>query len=91
MIKYDRLWKTMEKRHISQYDLYTYYEISKSLLQKFRKNENVEIVTLDHICTILDCNIEDVVEHVPDEQYVEYVKARREIAAANAKRISKQK
>lgn len=49
----------MEERHISQYDLYTYYEVSKSLLHKFRKNENIEIFTLDRICTILECNIEE--------------------------------
>lgn len=68
MIKYDRLWKTMKERQISQYDLYTYYEISKSLLDRFRKNENIEIYTLDRICTILDCNIEDIVEHIPDSE-----------------------
>ena len=67
MIKYDRLWETMKKRHISQYDLYTYYGVTRSLLNRFRKNQNVEIYTLDRICTILDCNIEDIVEHVPDE------------------------
>lgn len=79
----------MEKRHISQYDLYTYYAISKSLLQKFRKNENVEIFTLGHICAILDCKIEDIVEYVPDEQYTQYVQIQREIAAASSSRFSK--
>lgn len=67
MIKYDRFWETLKKRHISQYALYTYYGVNRKLLDKFRKNENVEIYTLDRICTILDCNIEDIVEHVPDE------------------------
>lgn len=67
MIKYDKLWKTMKERQISQYALYTYYDIDRKLLDRFRKNENVEIFTLDRICTILNCNIEDVVEHVPDE------------------------
>ena len=66
MIKYDRLWETMKKRGISQYALYTYYGIDRSLLDRFRKNKNIEIYTLDRICTILDCNIEDIVEHVPD-------------------------
>ena len=66
MIKYDRLWETMKKRGISQYALYTYYGIDRSLLDRLRKNKNIEIYTLDRICTILDCNIEDIVEHVPD-------------------------
>ena len=66
MIKYDRLWETMKKRGISQYALYTYYGIDRSLLDRFRKNKNIEIYTLDKICTILDCKIEDIVEHLPD-------------------------
>lgn len=67
MIKYDRLWKTMKERGISQYDLYTYYGINRSLIDRFRKNLNVELYTIDRMCTILDCEIEDIVEHVPDK------------------------
>ena len=67
MIKYDRLWETMKKRGITQYDLYTHYNITRSLLDRLRKNENTEIYTLDRLCTILDCNIEDIVEHVPNK------------------------
>ena len=70
MIKYDPLWETMKKRHITQYGMYTHYGVDRSLLDRFRKNKNVEIFTLDRICTILKCNIEDVVEHVPDERII---------------------
>ena len=67
MISYERLWKTMKERGISQYALYTRYGIDRSLLDRFRKNKNIEIYTLDRMCTILDCQIEDIVEHIPDE------------------------
>lgn len=67
MIKYDRLWKTMKKKGISQYDLYTHYEITRSLLDRLRKNKNVEVYTLDRLCSILSCNLEDIVEYVPEE------------------------
>lgn len=66
MIKYDRLWKTMKKCKITQYDLYTHYGINRSLLDRFRKNKNVSTATMDKMCDILNCNIEDIVEHVPD-------------------------
>lgn len=66
MIKYDRFWVTMKKRGISQYDLYEHYEVTRSLLDRLRKNKNIEIFTIDRLCSILDCNIEDIVEHVPD-------------------------
>ena len=68
MIKYDRLWEAMKKKRISQYDLYTHYGISRSLLDKFRKNKNIEVSTLDRMCSILDCNIEDIVECVRDNK-----------------------
>lgn len=67
MIKYDRLWETMKKRGISQYDLYEHYNINRSLLDRFRKNKNIEIYTIDRMCSVLNCEIEDIVEHVPDE------------------------
>ena len=66
MIKYDRFWVTMKKRGISQYDLYEHYEITRSLLDRLRKNKNIEIFTLDRLCSILHCDIGDIVEHVPD-------------------------
>ena len=67
MIKYDRFWVTMKKRGISQYDLYEHYEITRSLLDRLRKNKNVEIYTIDRLCSILHCEIEDIVEHIEEE------------------------
>ena len=68
MIKYDRLWETMRRKGITQYDLYTKHGITRSLLARLRHNRNVEIITIDRLCTILQCNVEDVLEHVADEE-----------------------
>lgn len=67
MIKFDRLWKTMEARGITQYDLYTHYGVNRSLLDRLRKNKNIEINTVDRLCNILKCNVEDIMEHTPDD------------------------
>ena len=32
MITYDRLWQTMKQRGVSQYDLYTHYNVNRSQL-----------------------------------------------------------
>lgn len=64
MIKYDRLWETMKKRGITQYDLYEHYNFSRSFLDRLRKNQNIELYTLDRLCDILDCDFCDLVEHV---------------------------
>ena len=57
----------MKERGISQYALYTYHGISTSFLDKLRHNENVEIRSLDILCSILDCDFGDIVEHIPDD------------------------
>ena len=41
MIKYDRFWETLKKKGISQYNLVTDYNLSKSLLQRLRNNEGI--------------------------------------------------
>ena len=67
MIKYDKLWETMKERGISQYDLYTRYNVTTSLLDRLRHNKNVEMYTIDRLCNILQCRVEDIMEHVPDD------------------------
>lgn len=66
MIKYDRLWQTMKNRGISQYDLYTHYNVNRSQLDRLRHNKNVEVNTIDKLCNILQCKVEDIMEHIPD-------------------------
>ena len=67
MIRYDRLWKTMEHRGISQYDLYTHHNVNRSQINRLKHNKNVEINTIDKLCNILQCKVEDIMEHIPDD------------------------
>ena len=67
MITYDRLWQTMKQQGVSQYDLYTHYNVNRSQLNRLRHNENVEVNTIDKLCNILQCRGEDIMEHFPDD------------------------
>lgn len=67
MIKYDKLFQTMKEKGITQYDLYTKYNVPKSLLDRLRKNKNIETVTINKLCNILKCNVEDIMEHIQDD------------------------
>lgn len=67
MIKYDRLWKTMKEKGVTQYALYTRYNINRSQLDRLRKNGNVQVNTIDKLCNILHCNVEDIMEHFEDD------------------------
>ncbi len=66
MIKYDRLWETAKKKGITSYALYTKYNVSKSQLYRLRHNQIVSTNTIDRLCNILGCSVEDIMEHFPD-------------------------
>lgn len=63
MITFERLWRTMKEKNISQYKLIREYGISTGQLDRLRKNGNVSTYTLDQLCQILDCNLEDIAEY----------------------------
>lgn len=67
MILFDKLWQTMQERGITQYDLYTKYNMNRAQLHRLRHNQNIEANTLDRLCNILDCNIEDIMTHIKDD------------------------
>ena len=63
MIIYERLWQTMKEKGISQYCLIKEYHFSSGQLDRLRKNENVNTHTLNQLCEILDCRLEDIAEY----------------------------
>lgn len=58
----------MKAKHITQYDLYTRYGINRSLLDRLRKNKNIEVYTIDRLCSILNCHVEDIMIYIPDQE-----------------------
>ena len=67
MIVYVKLWETMKKQGISQYKLIKTYGISTGQLDRLRKNEPVSTFTLNTLCTILHCPLEDIATFVEEE------------------------
>lgn len=63
MIVYDKLWETMKRKSISQYELIKKYNISTGQLDRLRKNGNVSTHTLDTLCKILECELSDIAEY----------------------------
>ena len=60
MIKYD-------KQGISQNALLRDYNLSKGQLDRLRNNKVVYTSTIDKLCNILNCGLDDVMEHVLDD------------------------
>lgn len=67
MISYQPLWATMKNRGISQYKLIKDYHFSTGQLDRLRKNDSVSTNTLDMLCSILNCKLEEIAVYLPDE------------------------
>ncbi len=61
IISYDPLWKTMEARGITQYFLLK-SGIDNKTLDSLKKNKNVTLLTVEKLCSIIECTPNDVVE-----------------------------
>ncbi len=64
MIVFDRLWKTMQEKGVSTYWLREKCGIDSKTVRRLKANENIEIKTLDRLCSALKCRIEDIAEFV---------------------------
>lgn len=67
MIVFEKLWDTLKEKNISQYKLIKEYHISTGQLDRLRKNGNVNTYTLNTLCSILNCKLEDIAEYKKDE------------------------
>ena len=67
MISYERLWETMKQSGATTYTLQVIGGISSSTIRRLRAGESVSTNTLDALCKILDCTLQDIVEYLPDK------------------------
>lgn len=67
MISYDPFWKTISDRGISTYALINRHGILPDTIQRLRSGKPITTTTLNTLCQVIDCNISDVMEFVPDQ------------------------
>ena len=66
MILFDKLWETMRERGISTYQLREKCGIDSKTVRRLKANDNMETKTLNKLCAVLDCKIEDIMEYIPE-------------------------
>lgn len=68
MITYEPFYETLKKKNITTYKLVNKYNISRSLLDRLKHNKPISTVTVDDLCRILDCRVEDIMKYSEDEK-----------------------
>ena len=64
---YNNLWKLLIDKKMNKQDLRKMTGISSASIAKLGKGENITTDVLLRICEALDCNINDIMETLPDE------------------------
>ena len=67
MIIFNKLWDVMKEKGISTYQLREKCGIDSKTIRRLRANDNMETKTLNKLCAVLDCHLEDIAEYDRDD------------------------
>ena len=67
MVSYRPFWETLKQSSETTYTLIKNHRISGSTLDKLRKDKPLNTTTINDLCRILSCLVEDVMEYIPSE------------------------
>ncbi|WP_230106739.1 helix-turn-helix domain-containing protein [Claveliimonas bilis] len=67
MISYAPFYKTLYEQGRTEYDLIYHHGISSHTLYRMKQGKPITTTTLDTLCFILNCNVSDILNYVPDE------------------------
>ena len=67
MICYAPFWATLARSQETTYTLIKNHHISSSTIDKLRKNKPITTTTINDLCRILGCSVEQVLEYIPSD------------------------
>ena len=68
LISYAPLWETMKRVGATTYTLQVKGHISSSTIRRLKAGDSVSTNTLDALCAILGCTLQDIIVYVPDPE-----------------------
>ncbi len=68
MITYDPFWETLRNSHESTYSLINNHRVSSAIIDKLRKNKPMNTTTINDLCRILQCDIQDIAVYIPSDE-----------------------
>ena len=89
MISYEPFWATMEEKGFTSYQLIYYWQISSNTLRRMRHNEAISSNTLNELCLILDCRVEDIIKFEASEEEMEMLADRKNDIAERKSKYKK--
>lgn len=67
MIDYSPFWETLEKSEENWYTLTNKHNLSNSTLSRLKNNKDITTKTINDLCRILNCNVENIIRYIPSK------------------------
>ena len=67
MIDYSPFLKTLESSKENWYTLTNNHHLSHSTLHRLKHNKNISMKTVNDLCRILNCQIQDICTYIPSD------------------------
>lgn len=65
MISYKPFWETLKNSKESTYTLIQKHHVSGATIDKLRKDKPLNTTTIDNLCRILQCSVDEIMEYLP--------------------------
>ncbi|MBO5353128.1 MAG: helix-turn-helix transcriptional regulator [Lachnospiraceae bacterium] len=77
MITYEPLWNTLREKGITKYQLIYHWGISSNTFRRMSHNEAISSTTLNELCLILECDVQDVLNFAATEEELRQTETKR--------------
>lgn len=67
-ISYKKLWKLLIDKDMMKKDLRAMIGVSTTTMSRLAKDENVSTEIISKICSVLNCDVGDIMEFIPDKK-----------------------
>ena len=67
MISYAPFWKTLQKSSETTYSMINKHHVSSAIIDKLRNNKPLNTTTINDLCRIFNCKVQDIMEYLPSE------------------------
>lgn len=67
MISYQPFYQTLLRKGVTEYQLIFKHGFSSNILHRMHKGKTITLKTLDSLCFILDCPVEDIIVFIKDD------------------------
>ena len=68
MISYKPFYQTLFKKGITEYYLIYKQGVPAYTLHRMKHGKNITTKTIDTLCFILDCEVSDIIQYIPDTE-----------------------